>query len=64
MSSTIVDGPLLIDAEQARAMLDLGRTTFGNLYRSGQIPHIRVGRVVRFYVDDLKAWIERQRVYA
>ena len=56
------DAPLLVTPAEAAAMLKLGRTMFGDLYRSGEIPHLRIGaRVVRFAVDDLRAWIAKNR---
>jgi hypothetical protein len=32
------------------------------LWRSGRIPFLKIGRHVRFYLDDVEAWIGARRV--
>jgi excisionase family DNA binding protein len=47
---------LLTPAEMA-ATLGVGRTTAYQLIASGEIPVVRIGRLVRVPVDGLREWI-------
>lgn len=53
--------PLLLDAKQAARMLSIGHRKLWALTNSGQIPHVRIGRSVRYSIDDLKCWIESKK---
>ena len=44
--------PVLTRVELARA-LDVGHDTIGRLVREGRIPYLRVGRQLRFILDDV-----------
>ena len=52
------DLPLLLDAVEAAKLLSLSRAKVSALARNGQIPSVRVGRLVRIPRDPLFAWIE------
>lgn len=39
-------------------MLDLPEKRIYELVRAGVLPHVRVGRSIRFNADTLSAWIE------
>ena len=48
---------LLTPAEASKALAISPRKLWG-MTASGEIPHIRIGRCVRYPVDDLRAWID------
>lgn len=53
--------PLLVNVGQAATMLSIGRTALYELIWSGELAPIRIGRSVRFAVEDLEAFVERRR---
>ena len=53
--------PVVLTADEARERLRIGRTAFYSLVRAGQIPHFRIGRLLRFTESDLREFIERNR---
>ncbi len=50
--------PLLLRVADAAARLAIGRSTFYELLRSGEIPTVRIGRSVRVPVAALRAWVD------
>jgi excisionase family DNA binding protein len=56
---TLAD-PLLRPEEVAR-ILGVRRSSVYEYVRTGRLPHVRVGRHVRFLREDLEEWIRRQR---
>ncbi len=52
--------PLLLTVRQVEATLQLGRTRTYELLRSGQLPTLRVGRLIRVSRVALEEWIARQ----
>lgn len=56
---TLAD-PLLRPEEVAR-MLGVRRSSVYEYVRTGRLPHVRVGRHLRFLREDLEDWIRRQR---
>ena len=55
-----VHAPMLLTVRDVEAELQLGRTRTYELLRSGEVPVIRVGRVLRVPRDALRRWIENQ----
>lgn len=53
-----MDG-LLIDAEEARRMLGISRTTFYTLVGAGRIPRIKIGRCARYRRSDIVTFTEQ-----
>jgi excisionase family DNA binding protein len=51
---------LLLTAREAAKSLSVCERTLYELTRSGQIPVVRIGRSVRYSVDDLKKWIQKR----
>jgi excisionase family DNA binding protein len=51
--------PLLLSPRQASRALAVGERTLWSLTKSGAIPHIRIGKLVRYSVDSLKKYIEQ-----
>ncbi len=47
----------LLDAREAAKLLHVPRSTLYELVRSRGLPHVRVGRTLRFTRQDLSAWI-------
>ena len=53
--------PLVLDAEQAAAALCVPVDTVKNLRRTGQLHSLKVGKHVRFCVDDLQEFVNKAR---
>jgi excisionase family DNA binding protein len=56
--SVIPGLPRLVDQETALQYLQVSRHTLWSLRRSGVLRAVRVGRQLRFRVDDLERFIE------
>lgn len=52
---------LLVDAREAARLLCISDRTLWTMTDRGVIPCIRIGRAVRYSVDDLRSWIARSR---
>ena len=52
---------LLFYAREAAAALAISPRKLWDMTASGEIPHIRLGRSVRYPLDDLRCWIDRQK---
>ena len=52
---------LLLNAREAAAALAISPRKLWGMTASGEIPHIRLGRSVRYPLDDLRCWIDRQK---
>ena len=52
------EAPLLMTVRDVEQQLQLGRTRTYELLRSGEIPIIRIGRVLRVPRDALLQWID------
>lgn len=55
------DSPLLLTELQAAKVLSVCPRTLWTLRTEGRIPHIRIGRAVRYARGDLVAWIQNSR---
>ncbi len=55
-SADLLREPLL-DASQAAELLHVPRSTLYELVRSRGLPHVKVGRGLRFTRTDLSAWV-------
>ena len=51
----------LLDAEQAGELLNVPKSWVLAEARADRVPHVRLGRYVRFDADELEAWA-RERV--
>lgn len=51
--------PLLVSPKQAARMLSVCERTLYSLEKAGEIAAVRRGRLVRYAVDELQAWIRR-----
>ena len=52
---------LLLTAKQAAETLSISTRKLWSLTAAGEIPHVRIGRSVRYPVDALKNWIDEQQ---
>ena len=50
--------PRLLSAEEVSKHTGLSRARIYELVRSGAIPHVRLGRTVRFSAAALREWLE------
>ena len=51
----------LLDAGEVAALLNVPISWVREQTRTGTIPHLRLGRYVRFERDAVVAWLEQQR---
>ncbi|MGN6275543.1 MAG: helix-turn-helix domain-containing protein [Solirubrobacterales bacterium] len=49
----------LLNADEAAQLLHVPRSTLYELVRSRHLPHIRIGRTLRFTRQGLAAWVQR-----
>jgi excisionase family DNA binding protein len=52
---------LLLTPKEAAALLSISERKLRYLAKAGAIPVVPLGRIVRYSVDDLQAWIDRQK---
>jgi excisionase family DNA binding protein len=57
----ISDFKLLYRPEETAELLSVSERTLWTWTQDGKIPAFREGRIVRYYVDDLRRWIEDRR---
>ena len=50
----------LLTLDEAASILSLSPRTLSRLLRNGEIPTVRIGRLVRVRTSDLHSWVERQ----
>jgi excisionase family DNA binding protein len=55
--SNLLDEPLL-NADEAADLLHVPRSTVYELVRSRHLPHVRVGRSLRFTRQQLACWVD------
>ena len=60
-NSTPTKPALLLTATQAAESLAISPRKLWGMTASGEIPCIRLGRCVRYSVDDLHRWIDARR---
>jgi excisionase family DNA binding protein len=51
----------LLDSEAAAALLSVRRSWIYEAVRDGRLPHVKVGRHIRFLRTDLESWVFAQR---
>lgn len=63
---TEANAPTQIPEDQAAKVLDMKSTTLGNWRCTGRynLPYIKTGRLVRYRIADLAAWIAKRRIGA
>ena len=53
--------PLLLRPQEAAEVLGISSRKLWSMTQSGEVPCIRLGRCVRYSVDDLHRWIDARR---
>ena len=53
--------PLLLTPQQAAVALAISPRKLWGMTASREIPHVRVGRCVRYPLEDLQRWIESKK---
>ena len=53
--------PLLVSTRDAAKMLGICQRTLWTLTDRGDLPRVKFGQIVRYSVDDLRAFIARKR---
>jgi len=51
----------LISLNELQEILGIGRTKAYDLVASGELPAVRIGRIIRVDMRDLTDWLERQK---
>lgn len=52
---------LLLSAKESSRALAISPRKLWGMTASGEIPHIRLGRCVRYPIDDIQHWIDEQK---
>jgi excisionase family DNA binding protein len=55
------NGPELISLNELQEILGIGRTKAYGLVASGELPTVRIGRIIRVDMRDWTDWLERQK---
>ena len=61
MNETRTPIRLLLSPQEAARALGVSERTLWSLKASGEIPHVRLGRCVRYPVADLQRWIDEHK---
>ena len=51
----------LLSAKETTTLLAIGSRKLWELTNCGAIPHVRIGRAIRYDPDDLEAWVRRSK---
>jgi excisionase family DNA binding protein len=57
---TGTDNRLLLTAREAAAALSISARKLWSLTASGEVPHVRIGRAVRYPADALTEWVAQR----
>lgn len=52
----------LLTVEQVSSLLNMKRSFVYGLVESGTIPYYRIGRLIRFRLNDIESWMENHRI--
>ncbi len=52
---------LLLAPKQAAKALAISERKLWSMTKSGEIPHVKIGRCVRYLFDDLTAWVDERK---
>ncbi|MEX2169673.1 MAG: helix-turn-helix domain-containing protein [Pirellulales bacterium] len=62
MESPILNPSLLLSPRDTAKALSISTRTLWSLTAAGQIPHLKVGRLVRYRPESVRAWLaDRER---
>lgn len=54
-------GPFLLNASETAKALAISERTLWALTASGQVPHLRIGRCLRYDSEDLRRWVDAKK---
>jgi len=54
----------LYTVEQTADLLSVSTKTIRRLIKSGDIPHVRIGRAVRLKTQEIEDWVEKNTHYS
>ena len=57
----VIDKQLLLTPRQAAKALQISERKLWSMKASGQIPHVLLGRSVRYPLADLQQWIDERK---
>jgi len=60
MKNQQVRDALLVNAKDAARMLAISPRKLWALTASGDLPHLRIGRLIRYPSQELERWVERK----
>lgn len=60
-SETRIDPQLLMTPREAASALRISPRKLWEITDQGELPFVRIGRCVRYYIPDLETWIAEQR---
>ena len=60
-SLSVPDRPLLLTPRQAAEALQISERKLWSMKASGEIPHVLLGRSVRYPRADLQQWIDERK---
>jgi len=61
MKNQTTDNPLLLTPQQAADALAISTRKLWEITSTDDIPHLRIGRCVRYSIQDLHQWIESRQ---
>ncbi len=61
MNNSDAQAALLLTSVAASKALSISSRKLWSMTASGEIPHVRLGRCVRYPIKDLQRWIEEQK---
>lgn len=60
-TSTVNVEPLAVTPKAAAKMLSIGQRTLARITAEGELPHFNIGRLVRYDVADIRAYIQTRK---
>jgi len=52
---------LLVTSREAARLLSISERTLWELAKTRKVKRVKIGRSVRYHINDLEAWIEAQK---
>lgn len=54
--------PMVVDEDQAAQMLGISRRMVFEFRSKGELQYVKLGRLIRYRVADIQAFLERKRI--
>jgi excisionase family DNA binding protein len=61
MHSSPPQPALLLTPRQASFAMAISERTLWTMRAAGEIKYVRIGRCIRYHIDDLRLWIEENK---